>query len=38
MNLDEMRGFVNEVEGASLGDLIDRASDDVGAALRRSLR
>ncbi|HZP46386.1 MAG TPA: 5-amino-6-(D-ribitylamino)uracil--L-tyrosine 4-hydroxyphenyl transferase CofH [Candidatus Binataceae bacterium] len=38
MNLDEMRDFVNEVEAAALGDLMDRASAGVRAALKRSLQ
>ncbi len=38
MNLDEMHGFVNEVEAAPLGQLMDRASTDVRTALKRSLK
>ncbi len=37
MNLDEMRGFVDEVEAAPLSELIDRASPAVRTALKRSL-
>ena len=37
MNLNEMHGFVDEVEAAPLSRLIDRASPDVRATLKRSL-
>ncbi len=37
MNLDEMRDFVNEVEATPLTHLLDRASTEVRAALKRSL-
>ncbi|MGO9267610.1 MAG: 5-amino-6-(D-ribitylamino)uracil--L-tyrosine 4-hydroxyphenyl transferase CofH [Candidatus Binataceae bacterium] len=38
MNLEEMRGFVDEVEAAPLNQLMDRASPAVRAALARSLQ
>jgi FO synthase len=37
MNLEQMRGYVDEVEAASLGALMDKASPNVRGALKRSL-
>jgi FO synthase len=37
VNLEEVRSFVDEVEAAPLGTLVDQASPNVRAALKRSL-